>query len=68
MSAEPSHAIVIEDSPTGVRAGVAAGMHTIGFTGGSHVRDGHADKLRAAGAHAIAETFDEVAAMIASRR
>ena len=67
MSFLPAQAIVLEDSPTGVRAGVAAGMHVIGFIGGSHIRHGHADKLRAAGAHAIADTFDEVTEMIARR-
>ena len=43
-----------------VQFAVAAGMTVIGFLGGSHIRAGHADKLRTAGAHAIAENFDEV--------
>ena len=68
MSAQIQHAVVIEDSPTGVRAGVAAGMHVIGFTGGSHVRAGHANKLLGAGAHEIAESFEEAARIIVRRR
>ncbi len=65
MAAQPVSTVVLEDSPTGVIGAVAAGMHVIGFLGGSHIRPGHADKLIAAGAHAIAETFDEVARIIA---
>jgi HAD superfamily hydrolase (TIGR01509 family) len=68
MGAAVPDTLVIEDSPTGVTGGVAAGMYVIGFLGGSHIRPGHADKLRAAGAHAIAETFDEVSALIARAR
>jgi HAD superfamily hydrolase (TIGR01509 family) len=51
--------VVIEDSAHGVEAGVAAGMTVIGLCAGSHVRPGHGDRLRAAGAHYIAKDFDE---------
>ena len=67
MAVEPSATIVIEDSPTGVKGGVAAGCRVIGFLGGSHIRDGHADKLRAASAHAIAHDYEEVAHLIGGR-
>lgn len=43
--------IVVEDSVAGVTASVAAGLKTIGFLGGSHVRDGHGSKLMNLGAH-----------------
>lgn len=66
MQAKPSATIVIEDSATGVKGAVAAGAKVIGFLGGSHIRDGHADKLLAAGAHAIAHNYDEVAHLIGS--
>ena len=59
-------AIVIEDSPHGVRAGLAAGMTTIGFLGASHVRPGHRERLMDAGAHHIAHTYDEVASITAT--
>lgn len=58
--------IVIEDSVHGVTAGVAAGMHVIGFCGGGHCLDGHADKLIAAGARTVCATMDEVAWRLAA--
>ncbi len=64
MQAKPSATIVIEDSATGVQGAVAAGAQVIGFLGGSHIRDGHADKLLAAGAHAIAHDYEQVAQLI----
>jgi HAD superfamily hydrolase (TIGR01509 family) len=36
MGAEPQNSLVIEDSPAGVEAARAAGMHVFAFTGGSH--------------------------------
>ena len=56
----PADAIVIEDSEGGVRAGIAAGMTTIGFLGASHIRDGDEERLRHAGAHHIARTYGDV--------
>ena len=57
MAAVPDRAIVIEDSATGVMAGVAAGMTVIGMCAGSHIRPGHAEKLRAAGANHIVDSY-----------
>jgi HAD superfamily hydrolase (TIGR01509 family) len=56
--------VVIEDSPTGVLGARAANMTTIGFLGGSHVRDGHRAKLEAAGASFIAEDYAAVAKIL----
>ncbi len=53
MGAEPSRCVVIEDSPAGVRAGVAAGMTTYGFTGSSHDPEKHQKTLTDAGATAV---------------
>ena len=64
MAADPARCWVIEDSPTGVTAGVAAGMTVIGLLAGTHIRDGHGERLRAAGAHHLAASYDEVAALI----
>jgi beta-phosphoglucomutase-like phosphatase (HAD superfamily) len=59
LDVAPSRTIVLEDSVTGVRAGVAAGMQTIGVCAGRHVRPGHAEKLSEAGAHAVVTSFEE---------
>jgi HAD superfamily hydrolase (TIGR01509 family) len=50
MNGNPAKTLVIEDSLTGVMAGVAAGMHTWGFTGSSHTPDAHEKILLKAGA------------------
>lgn len=53
MGADPAECLVIEDSVAGVTAARRAGMRVVGFTGGSHVTPGHAERLVAAGATAI---------------
>jgi len=56
----PADAIVIEDSVNGIRAAVTAGMTAIGLLAASHIRPGHAERMRNAGAHHIAHTYHEV--------
>lgn len=58
MGADPADCLVVEDSIAGVTAARRAGMPVIGFVGGSHVTDGHDERLTAAGARAI---FDHMA-------
>jgi beta-phosphoglucomutase-like phosphatase (HAD superfamily) len=53
MRVSASECIVVEDSPVGVAAGVAAGMTVIGFVGGSHAGSQLGNHLRAAGANAV---------------
>lgn len=65
MQTAPSRALVIEDSPTGVIAGVAAGMTVVGLCAGGHVRDGHAQTLADAGAHQVFDSYADLAAWIA---
>ena len=60
MRVEPARAVVVEDSPTGVEAAVAAGMTVIGFTGASHVPPGPAERLRALGAVQVIEELERL--------
>jgi len=62
MGADTSRTCVIEDSVPGIRAGLAAGMRVLGFTGGAHARDDIAYKsgLKDAGAHHV---FDRMHAL-----
>lgn len=53
MGVAPERCVVIEDSEAGVRAGVAAGMHVIGFAGSAHDLQKHSERLGIAGAHDI---------------
>ena len=59
-----SDAVVIEDSAGGVQAAVSAGMRVIGLLAASHVRPGHGEKLRAAGAAFIANDYGEVSKIL----
>jgi HAD superfamily hydrolase (TIGR01509 family) len=65
MKAAPERCVVIEDSLHGVRAGKAAGMTVIGFTGGGHVRNGHDRRLLEAGADRLVAHHDSLAAALA---
>jgi HAD superfamily hydrolase (TIGR01509 family) len=60
LNVSPLRCVVIEDSENGVRAGCAAGMSVIGFTGGQHADPGLAERLKAAGAHHIASGHAEL--------
>jgi HAD superfamily hydrolase (TIGR01509 family) len=53
MHVEPANCIVVEDSPVGVAAAVAAGMTAIGFVGGSHAGDQLGAQLTQQGARII---------------
>jgi HAD superfamily hydrolase (TIGR01509 family) len=64
MHADSAACMVIEDSVPGVQAAVAAGMRVIGFTGGGHCRPGHAERLLAAGAAAIADDMRRLPALV----
>jgi HAD superfamily hydrolase (TIGR01509 family) len=66
MAADPAHCVVVEDSVPGVTAAAAAGMTVIGFVGGGHCAAGHPDRLRSAGAAAIAETMPELLPALAA--
>ena len=63
----PRHCLVIEDSVSGVQAGVEAGMTVLGLCAGSHLREGHAARLLAAGASRVAASWAEAADWVATR-
>lgn len=65
MGAAPARCLAIEDSVAGVTAARAAGMTVFGFTGGSHCLNGHADKLRAAGASEVIGSMSEMGKRLA---
>jgi beta-phosphoglucomutase-like phosphatase (HAD superfamily) len=66
MKVLPASCIVVEDSVPGVQAAAAAGMRAIGFTGGEHCRPGHAERLQAAGAVAIAADMPRLSTLLSS--
>ena len=66
LGTDPSQCIVVEDSPHGVAAAVAAGMKCIGFVAGGHCSAALPDRLVAAGAHSIATDASQVLSALAN--
>jgi len=59
LGATPARCAVIEDTPTGIRAAIAAGMHAIGFA--AHTP---AQRLIDPGAHQVVTSMRELAPML----
>lgn len=66
MGVRPEACLVIEDSVTGAKAGVAAGMRVIGFTGVHHAPEPQKHALTAIGVEAVVETFPAIAEFLAA--
>ncbi len=65
LGAEVSDCVAVEDSLSGVRAAVAAGIgQIIGYVGGTHIsedeRKSRADALQSAGAHQVIERMHDL--------
>jgi len=67
MGNRPGRCLVVEDSVPGVTAAKAAGMTAFGFTGASHCRADHADRLSAAGADLVFSEMRVLPRLIAQR-
>ena len=65
MDTAPADCLVIEDSVAGVTAATAAGMPSIGFTGGSHCGPDLDERLRAAGASDVTADLRDILSIVA---
>jgi HAD superfamily hydrolase (TIGR01509 family) len=63
----PTGCVVVEDSPHGVAAAVAADMAVVGFSGAGHASSALTQRLREAGASTVATSASELATELTRR-
>jgi HAD superfamily hydrolase (TIGR01509 family) len=61
-----SEIIVVEDSISGAKAALTAGLRVIGFVGASHIQPGHGQRLLDLGVSQIAESMIELQTILAN--
>jgi HAD superfamily hydrolase (TIGR01509 family) len=61
-----SEIMVVEDSISGAKAALSAGLNVIGFTGASHILQGHGQQLTNLGVRHIAESMTELGIILTS--
>jgi len=64
LGARPGECTVVEDSIPGVEAAIAARMPVVGFCGGGHCPQDHADRLIAAGCSRVFAKMPDLAAFL----
>lgn len=64
LGIDPHNCLVIEDSISGAKAALSAGMEVIGFLAGSHIIDGHEDRLTNIGVERSVFTAKELERVI----
>jgi HAD superfamily hydrolase (TIGR01509 family) len=68
LGARPGDCTVVEDSVPGVEAAIAAGIPAVGFCGGSHCPEGHAERLRVAGCSQVFARMSDLAVFLREER
>jgi HAD superfamily hydrolase (TIGR01509 family) len=64
LRVEIGRTVILEDSEIGVTGALASGATVIGLAAGSHCFDEHGDMLRRLGVEHVAESFEEVSALL----
>lgn len=67
LGLHPDQLLVVEDSLTGARAAMQAGLEVIGFVGASHILPGHDSRLQNLGVTTIARDMNDLGVILHER-